>query len=402
MRKTTWMFFAGGLAMSGHAAADASYQETTQITGGQLVDMAKSVPFAQKKIAALMQPSSSLLMLHGNQLASVSTSSTQIIDLDRETLTHIDNDKKTYTVTTFAQMRQAMQEMPKKIAQAKTSAPSQAAAAPSSEDPASQIKVTFDVSVTDTGATKVVNGLMAQEYLLSVKAHITDPNAAPGDTGSMTYSDVTDIWTVPEPPQMKEIDAFYARYAAKMMQGVDLTALFQSLKPEIGASSRAPLFAAQPGMGQAFGEMTKKMAVELQKIKGVRVLEITRFGGEAMVVSPGVIPPAPAPQSHSNADLVGKAAGAAAAQTAKDAASAQVSKLGTFGAAFGHSVLGAFQHTAAPAASTAQPAAPSSAMLYETTSQKSNFSTESIPPSAFEVPAGFTQITMNLDGATSK
>jgi hypothetical protein len=175
--------------------------------------------------------------------------------------------------------------MPKKIAQVKTAAASQAAAAsPPDTAPEPQIKVTFDVSVTETGATKVVNGLMAQEYLLSVKAHLTDPNAAPGDTGSMTYSDITDVWTAPEPPQMKEIDAFYARYAATMMQGIDTTALFKSLKPEIGASSRAPLFAAQPGMGMALAELSKKMAVEMQKIKGVRVLEITRFGGEAMVV----------------------------------------------------------------------------------------------------------------------
>jgi hypothetical protein len=75
MHIAKWAFVAGGLAMSGFAAADASYQETTQITGGQLVDTIKSIPFAQKKIGAMMQPQSSLLMLHGNQLASVSKSS---------------------------------------------------------------------------------------------------------------------------------------------------------------------------------------------------------------------------------------------------------------------------------------------------------------------------------------
>jgi hypothetical protein len=183
MHIAKWAFVAGGLAMSGFAAADASYQETTQITGGQLVDTIKSIPFAQKKIGAMMQPQSSLLMLHGNQLASVSKSSTQIIDLDRETMTHIDNDKKTYSVTTFAQIREAIQDVPKKIEQAKSAARQPQAAVPVSDaSPEPQIKVTFDVSVTDTGASKVVNGLMAKEQLLSIKAHLSDPNAAPGDT----------------------------------------------------------------------------------------------------------------------------------------------------------------------------------------------------------------------------
>jgi hypothetical protein len=352
----------------------------------------------------MMQPQSSLLMLHGNQLASVSKSSTQIIDLDRETMTHIDNDKKTYSVTTFAQIREAIQDVPKKIEQAKSAARQPQAAVPVSDaSPEPQIKVTFDVSVTDTGASKVVNGLMAKEQLLSIKAHLSDPNAAPGDTGSVTYSDVTDIWTAPEPPEMKEIDAFYARYAAKMMKGVDTAALFRSLKPEIGANSTAPLFANQPGMAAALAEMGKKMAVEMQKIKGVRVLEITRFGGEAMVVSPGAIPPAPVPQSPSGADLAGKAAGDAAGQTAKDAASSQVSKLGAFGSAFGHSVLGAFQHNNSPPPSAEpQPVAPSSAMLYETTTQKSNFSTETVPPAAFEIPAGYTQLQINSERAPSR
>ena len=66
------------LAVTNVALADASYQETTQITGGQLVDTLKSMPFAPKQVKKMFDPVNSLKMLHGNQLASVSKSTTEI------------------------------------------------------------------------------------------------------------------------------------------------------------------------------------------------------------------------------------------------------------------------------------------------------------------------------------
>src|SRR5580698_1955700 len=172
------------LAATNVALADASYQETTQITGGQLVDTLKSVPFAPKQVKKIFDPVNSLKMLHGNQLASVSKSTTEIVDLDQETITRIDSEKKTYTVVTFAQMRQAIQDAPKKLEQAQAQMKQQQAShappAPSADSgQAPQIQVTYEVSVTDTGASKAVNGVMAKEQLMTLKAHVSDPNAQP-------------------------------------------------------------------------------------------------------------------------------------------------------------------------------------------------------------------------------
>jgi hypothetical protein len=100
------------------ALADASYQESVQITGGQLVETLRSVPFLPKSMKQLLDPLKTTKMVHGNQYASVSPQSTEIIDLDQETVTRIDHDKKTYSVTTFAQMRQALQDSAKKVQQA--------------------------------------------------------------------------------------------------------------------------------------------------------------------------------------------------------------------------------------------------------------------------------------------
>jgi hypothetical protein len=401
------------LAVTNVALADASYQETTQITGGQLVDTLKSMPFAPKQVQKMFDPVNSLKMLHGNQLASVSKSTTEIVDLDQETITRIDSDKKTYTVVTFAQMRQAIQDAPKKLEQAQAQMKQQQAShapptPPADSGQAPQIQVTYEVSVTDTGVSKAVNGVMAKEQLMTLKAHVTDPNAQPSaGPNTITYSYIADIWTAPEPPEMKEIDDFFMRYGKKMMQGVDAAALMKSMKPAIGGSSIAPLFAGNPGMGPAIQEMMKKMATEMQKIKGTTILEVTRFGGDALTVAPGAAaaspPPPPSPAGSSVATQV-------ATNTATDAASSETSKLGTVGAAFGRSLMGAFHKTPSPSAAPASAGAPasggtpasSSAVLYEMTTQKSDFSQEAIPASAFQVPASFAKVDSSYVNQLSK
>src|ERR1700678_2599445 len=98
--------------------ADASYQETTQVTGGSMVDGLKSVSFLSKSMSNMFAPMTTTTIVHGNQKAVVSKDSTEITDLDRETITHIDTLHKTYTVVTFAQMRQAIANMPKQMEQA--------------------------------------------------------------------------------------------------------------------------------------------------------------------------------------------------------------------------------------------------------------------------------------------
>ena len=155
---------------SGMACADASYEQTSQITGGTLTDTIRSLSFLGKTTKDLLAPTNSLTMVHGNQKAVVNKNSTEIIDLDKETITRFDTEKKTYTVMTFAQMRQAAAEMMKRFQQAP---PQQAAAG---QQPKSDLKTSFEVSVKNTGQSKSVNGLNAQEQVVELHMHITDPN----------------------------------------------------------------------------------------------------------------------------------------------------------------------------------------------------------------------------------
>jgi hypothetical protein len=393
----TRLFFAFSFAflIGSLALADASYQETTQITGGTLVSSLKSSPFAPKQIKKMFDPINSLTMVHGNQMAVVSATSAEIIDLDQETITRVDNEKKTYTVTTFADMRKAFKDAPQKLEQAQAQAKQaqqQRQAAPSS--PASQLQVTFDVSVVDTGTSKVVNGQMSKEQVFTLKAHVTDPNAPPSQGGNtVTYNYVTDIWTTPDPPEVNAVRDFYSRYGKKLMEGVDTAALMAAMKPALNSGGLSMLFAGQPGMGPAMQEMTKKMATEMAKVKGTRVLEITQLGGDTgLTTAPGT---KPGTTTAAGGGLVDQGVTQAAGDTV---ASQAGGKFGEIGGALTKSAIGLFTRNkpaAAPptAAAAAGPAgAPASSVMYETTTQKSQFSQEAVPPEAFQVPNGYKKV----------
>jgi hypothetical protein len=387
--------------------ADASYQETTQVTGGSMVDSLKSVSFLSKSMSNAFAPMTTITMVHGNQKAVVGKDYTEITDLDRETITHIDTLHKTYTVVTFAQMRQAFANMPKQMEQAQEQA-KEAQAQQAAQQPKTDLKTSFDVSAKNTGVTKEVNGLTAQEQVVTMQMHITDPNAPPTEAvNSMTYVITTDAWIAPDPPEVKEIQDFDMRMGQKLMAGVDMSAWKAQMSQNAGM---AQLFGGKPGSAEAMAQMGK----ELAKLKGTRVMEVTRMGGSG--TGPGAAqntaqaaPAAAAPNDS------GSVAGQVATDTAAQTAAGEASRMGVLGSALGSSALGAFHRkkaatpppAAAPAATTTTATADgtqttTSAVLMETTTQKSNFSQETVPSTAFVVPAGFKKVESPAYGAAAK
>ena len=337
--------------------ADASYQETTQITGGSMVAPLKSMSFLSKSMRDMLAPTTTTTMIHGNQKAVVSKDFTEITDLDKETVTHIDNLHKAYTVVTFAQMRQAFQQMPKEMEQAQDKAKQDQAQQP--QQPKSDLKTSFDVSVKNTGATKEINGLTAQEQLVTLQMHVTDPNAPPTQTNAVTYVVTTDAWISPDPPEVKEIQDFDKRFGQKLMEGVDLSA-FKAQMTQMNNTGQNPgmsqLFAGKPGSADAMAEMGKEMA----KLQGTRVMEVTRMGGSGT-----------GPAGAQNSDP----------PPASNSASSNSSMSGMLGSALGGSALGAFhKKKAQPASDTTTTTTNSdgtqttSTTLMETTVQRSNFS----------------------------
>jgi hypothetical protein len=370
--------------------ADASYQETTQITGGSMMAPLKSMSFLSKSMRDMLAPMTTTTMIHGNQKAVVGKDFTEITDLDKETVTHIDNLHKTYTVVTFAQMRQAFQQVPKQMQQAQDQAKQAPGQQP--QQPKSDVKTSFDVSVKNTGVSKEINGLTAQEQLVTLQMHATDPNAPPTQTNSVTYVVTTDAWITPDPPEVKEIQDFDKRFSQKLMEGVDLSA-FKAQMTQMSSASQTPgmsqMFAGKPGSAEAMAEMGKEMA----KLQGTRVMEVTRMGGSGTG-------PAGAQNSAQNSDSA----------PAATPANSNGSVSGMLGSALGSSALGAFHRkkAAQPASDTtttttaADGTQTTSTILMETTVQKSNFSQAPVSSSNFEVPAGFKKVqTPGYGGAAN-
>jgi hypothetical protein len=398
--------------------ADSSYEHTSQITGGQFINGLKNIPFISKQMKSLTDPTSEITMVHGNQKAIVSKDYTEIWDLDKEVIIHIDNTKKTYSVVTFADMRKMIEEMPAKMAQMQEQMKeAQAKAAQQQKGQTPQVppnlQFAFSTDVKDTGLSKMIGPYSATQHILTMKTIVTDTNN-PGT--NITYAFTNEIWTTPDVPQeMKDVQDFDMRFGKKLMEGMDVKDLMTSMANmrNGGQMAMMQMFGAKPGAGDSFAQMQK----ELAKIKGTRVLEITRMGGSGTGIDAQPGTPASGAQTPSGSSAAGQVATNTAQNTASSTASAATGHVGGIpGAALGSAVSGAlggmFSHKKAAQPATPPPAAPPAATpagqtptdvtLMEMTTQTHDFSHEAIPSSVFDVPSGFKQVESPMVQAMKK
>lgn len=352
--------------------ADFGYQEKTQITGGSVMSMMKFAGAFSKQAREAGQEITSTVLYKGNRMARMGQMTSTIIDLDKETITEIDNAKRQYTVVTFQQLKQQMEQAAKEAEAKQKNAPvTQAPSAPPPE-------MSFDVQVRNTGAKKNVAGLDTSESILAMTMNAKDRQT--GQQGSLAITN--DLWMATDIPGYEEARDFNRRYALKLG-----TIISGSLNPA--------MFAMQPGMSQGMADMVKQMS----KLKGVPVQQIMRVGttqdGRPLkAASEAPLPPAaPAAPPITTGDV---------AQAA--ATSAIASKLGVLGGlAGGFSGFGHKKKADKPpvdpnspdapitaAAAAAQPTG--DAVLIESLSEYRDFSTAPIDAAKLEVPAGYTQV----------
>ncbi len=210
--------------------ADFSYQEKTQVTGGALGAMMRTAG------GQAPQPMTSTVLIKGNRMAHLRADTAQIIDLDKETITNINFPKKTYTLMTFAQMKQMMQDMSQRTGQ----------------QPAA-VDAHFKNSVRETGKTKNIGGLNTTEKIMTMSMEGADAKSPE----AMVIQ--TDMWIASEIPGYAEVRNFYRRMAEKSgwAQG--------SFGPSMGAR----------GMPEAMAAMAK----ERSKLNGMPVLQVMSMSG---------------------------------------------------------------------------------------------------------------------------
>src|SRR5690348_7251288 len=103
------------LLISTGLRADFSYEENSRITGGALVSAMKVMGVFSKQARQMNDPQRSFVAVKGDRLSHLSPTHGTIIDLGKETITNIDFEKKTYSVMTFAEMKQAMEKMAERM-----------------------------------------------------------------------------------------------------------------------------------------------------------------------------------------------------------------------------------------------------------------------------------------------
>jgi hypothetical protein len=367
--KATWIaLLAGGVLMHSFAFADVSYQETTQVTGGSMMGMLKMAGALSSQARQATAPVTSTVMIHGGRMLRSNPHTTEIIDLDQQTITFIDHDKRTYSVVTFQQMQQQMADAAAKMKDTKTSSTGGS-------------QMSFDAHISSNGATRQLDGQTAREALLTITmtANSSDNSQKAGMAAT------SEMWLIQDAPGLAEMRRFNERMAKELAVNLD-------------SGGMSSLLAAQPGGAQALEELKKESA----KMGGLPVLQVTRVGmttdGQPLA-APSTAPLAASQKAGSPA---GSVAQEVAAGTATQEAGSQISRLGTFGRALSGSSMGALMHHApstsspAPAAGGGGVNAANAGVLLENQTEMSGFSAAAVDTSGFQIPAGYKVVASPL------
>ncbi len=339
--------------------ADFQYQETTRVSGGVLAGLGR---FAGKAL----DPVTHTVAVKGNHMSRMTSRTGEIIDLDKETITNIDFDKRTYSVTTFEQMRQAMRDASQRMQDNQTA----------HREPApdtSKGEVSFKGSVKETGQSKTVSGVNAHEYIMIMQMIGTDKQS--GQSGAMNITN--DMWMAPEIRGYQEVRDFQRRMGEKMGR-------------MLGASGFNPTPLMNVNMGKGMAEMAKEMA----KLKGTPVLQVMRMGATADGQPLPAASEAPGLSTQNQMPSNGEIAGRAASGAASSAISGQLGRLGGLGGLGG---FGKKKPREQPAGDSAAGAAAGGGLLMEMTIESSGFSQAPVDSSKFEVPGGLKQVEAYKD-----
>src|SRR5579864_5354428 len=312
--------------------ADFSYEETSTITGGMMASLMKVAGVFSKQAR---EPIHSTIAVRGDKMMHRSANNASIVDLGSQTITSVDFQKKTYTVMTFDEMKQMLDQMSQKMKQNDKG------------------EMQFKVSANNTGKTQQVAGYEAREMVLKMELEGTDKQS--GQKGSMVIT--TDMWIAPAVPGYSEVRDFYKRMAEKL-----------------NWTPGGNMFMANPQVSQGMAEVYKEVA----KLDGMPVLQNVTMGAEGTAPAGGEQPQAaaPPPQQQQPKPSIGDALG------------------GALGGRFG---LG--RKKQAPPQEQEQGQAPQqntgsagSGSLLEMKTEMSGFSSSAVDAAQFSVPAAFKKV----------
>lgn len=201
--------------------------------------------------------------IKGDRGARITEETEQIIDLSEEKVYDLDLKKKTYKVTTFAELRRRMEEAQRKAEEnarkTQERADKKEKAAPADQKDQKEMEV--DVDLKNTGQKKTINGFDTSEEVMTIT--VREKGKTLEESGGLVLT--MDLWITPTIAAMKEVQDFYARYRQKLSGGAMLTGM--------QADQMAMITAMYPMMKQAIG----KMNTEGDRVQGTTILGTTTF-----------------------------------------------------------------------------------------------------------------------------
>lgn len=327
--------------------ADFSYEQRSKMTGGALMGAMKFAGAFSKK---LREPDSTWTYVKGNKIAHVSGTSAQVFDIDAETVTEINFEKRTYAVMTFAQMAQAMAEMKAKMGEAKAD-------------------VSFQVDGKETGRKKQLAGHPTSEFLVSFVTVMKDKKGK--DQAEMETQ--MSSWMAADLPGYDEMMKAHQKLGAKMAG---------SMSPMMGQGMPG----MQPGMNESWATLAEKM----KNMKGVPMLQVVRMGPK------GQLPPS---STMGDPKPVKEEAAAEKPKASDVLAGALGGRLGGFGRKRKDENREQMPNPQTPAA---KGEGGEGGMLMEMTTETLQVSSAPVDVAKFQVPAGFQQVEHDMVKALNK
>jgi hypothetical protein len=356
------------------ALADFKYSDTSQITGGALMGMANFAAKFSKDSRAAMQPITTTHYVKGNRFRTDSSDgSIQIIDLDGRRIISIDNQKKTYSVATFEEIKAAM-EKARRDAEAKMQ--QENAEKPAAQGQDAQLQVTPKITVLPGSDTRVILGQPTNETKVKMDMEMqaqnngqAPPPSTSGQPNSVTFTMTMDTYVAPNIAGYQEIGEFYKKMA-KEVNWVPPSNIH-----------------VDPRMTQGMSELQKNSAA----LKGLPLLSYISMG---IPPQPGTDPNASQASSNTSSNDSSKStdSGSSIPTSGSDVV---VKSLGSL---FGNKKKKQ-QDDNAKAGTPAPPPNPNPDpnALMEMTTQVSSFSDSPLDASLFEIPAGYAQVQANPD-----
>jgi hypothetical protein len=189
----------------------------------------------------------------GDRKLALGESRGQIVDLAEEQIYDLDAKKKTYTVTTFAELKKRIEEQRAKAEKEATEARKEAAKKEGQEQaPAMEFEV--DIEMNETGQKRTIAGYEARQ--VTMKAWVHEKGRKIQQSGGLLVT--TDTWVGPKIEALEEIDGFDRRYALKMAELYG----FAGASPAASVQQMTAMVAMYPGLVTAM----EKLKAESEKI----------------------------------------------------------------------------------------------------------------------------------------